>query len=322
MIKIHKQMWVIKGVERSVEDSSFLLAYMTHREYDKKGIKLVSFDKRMHTGRNWADKLKREYDRETGRYKTLEHIKGEELEFDNTPISGFKIIGSVSRWSTSNKLIRVEDPRGFVIEIPTSNLTTLLKHSVVDHAIVKEQCVWGREGNNHILLPVNSEVYKQACEHTQLHDERVSFTKLTPGNVIKFHADDEYRHIYVGKGKAVWEFNQKESTTTEKHSWSTHYVREADDKVCHTEKVKDKKFAFLFKKVNSDSSHRWEYKYSGKCTVTGHNEDIPQVEIFYIYPPSSVENEVKGYEHDWSWGKRNKYYWTTNVVDIEMKDMR
>lgn len=320
MIKIHKQLWVVKGVNKEVEDSSFLLSYMTHREYDKNGVKLASFDKRISTGQSWADKLEREYDRETRRYKTLKHIKGEELEFDNTPTKGFKVIGSVSRWSTSNKLIRVEDPRGFVVEIPTSNLTTLLKHTIVDHAEVKEECVWGKEGNNHILLPINSEVYKQACEHTKLDKERVSFTKLIPGDIIRFSADDENDYIYVGRGKAVWEFRQKESTITQKEMWSIHYIRSKDDKVCHTERVKDPKLAFLFKAVNNTRHSPWEYKHSGKGVVVGSTKDIPKVEVFSIYPREHINRKVKDYKYEGCYGRDSKYYWERETVDIEMKE--
>jgi hypothetical protein len=92
---------------------------------------------------------------------------GEELYFENTPALCFRIVGSVTRWSTSNKLIQVEDPRGFVVEIPASNLNTLLKHTTVEKGEVKEECVWGREGNNHTLLPVNSEIYEETLEKIQ-----------------------------------------------------------------------------------------------------------------------------------------------------------
>lgn len=49
----------------------------------------------------------------------------------NEPMTGFKISKSVSRASTSNKLIRIEDPRGFELEIAVANLVALLETGTV-----------------------------------------------------------------------------------------------------------------------------------------------------------------------------------------------
>lgn len=44
----------------------------------------------------------------------------------NEPLNGFKISHSVSRYSTSNKLWRIKDPRGFELEISTGNMEEIL----------------------------------------------------------------------------------------------------------------------------------------------------------------------------------------------------
>ncbi len=50
---------------------------------------------------------------------------------DNVPMSGFKIAKFVSRYSTSNKLWRIDDPRGFQLEISTSNMEDVLQEGSV-----------------------------------------------------------------------------------------------------------------------------------------------------------------------------------------------
>ena len=82
------------------------------------------------------------------------------MDLDNKPTHGFKIVDTVSRYSTSNKFFRVEDPRGFELEIDTTNLLELIeRHTIVQGAIM-EPLVWGRYGQGNYLISGNSEEYK------------------------------------------------------------------------------------------------------------------------------------------------------------------
>lgn len=323
MINIHEQIWIVKGVERSVEDSDSLLAYMTHREYTKTGEEAQSFTKRKDTGTSWADK------RVWVNGKDRRHLRvseeGEQLEFDNEPADGFRIVGSVSRWSTSNKLIQVEDPRGFVVEIPTGNLTTLLKHTTVEKGAVMEKCVWGREGNNHILLPVNSEVYKQAAEQTQLNSEKISLAKLIPGQVIKFSVDDKDEYVYLGRGKAVWNVNLKKcSQRNTSHSWyyRNRWIKSENDEGISSEQIQDSKLCFIFKnktqRKDYASYRNWEYKSSGKCVVTG-EQTIPKLEMFGVDFPERLRNKQELGDYCYYGTDDLGRYLETSVVEIKMK---
>jgi len=285
MINIHKQLWAVKGVGRKVEDSDFLLAYMTHQELTKEGGPTSAYHNRRYTGQEWAKTQESKYIQDQG-WKYTNIVLGEELSFDNTPTLGFRIVGSVTRWSTSNKLIQVEDPRGFVVEIPTSNLTTLLKHTTVEKGEVKEECVWGREGNNHILLPVNSEIYKETLEKIQQYNDKVSFASLKPGQVVKFSVDDKYEYVYIGRGKAIWEVQTKEATETQKDPWyySPRFIHNNSDKVVKTKLVKDDKWAYIFKLEDEDDSG-YEYKYTGKCVVISKGADVPPMEGIKVSIP-------------------------------------
>ena len=62
---------------------------------------------------------------------------------DNVPTKGFKIAHSVSRMSTSNKLWRIEDPRGFELEISTACMETILLTGSVVKGIIQGSLVWG-----------------------------------------------------------------------------------------------------------------------------------------------------------------------------------
>lgn len=155
MIQIHKQIWYVLK-----PDHSDGLAYMCQFQTGKDGEPLSNVSKMQATGRSWARtnsqnvyklkpdaKTSYDYERDENNNVIVDHVvhakHGEEFISDNTPTTGFYVGSSVSRWSTSNKLFRVKDPRGFTVEIPTDNLATLLHHTTVVKGVVQEACCWG-----------------------------------------------------------------------------------------------------------------------------------------------------------------------------------
>ena len=76
--------------------------------------------------------------------------------WDNVPLSGFRILRSVSRHSTSNKLWRILDPRGIVFEISTGCLEEILLEGSVINGIIQGECVW--IGNKNLKLIPNNTV--------------------------------------------------------------------------------------------------------------------------------------------------------------------
>lgn len=217
MIKIHKQLWYTCKKNPSKGDEG--LAYMTHYEED------AAFEKRKSTGVSWS--------RAT-----------DGVVIDNSPAKGFYIGSSVSRWSTSNKLFRVKDPRGFVVEVPTDNIATLLHLCTVDKGVVQEECVWGREGNNHILLPVNSEPYTTSLEQMDtLKNKLIPIKDLKIGDVVKLFGE-EGEFTYHGKLKITWKLTQ-----TERNSY---YFGRETSRSAIMEEFEDDKWINIFSSKGND----------------------------------------------------------------------
>lgn len=61
---------------------------------------------------------------------------------DNEPVYGFQIQRSVSRYSTSNKVWRVLDPRGFELEISTANFEDLVMGTTIHEGTIEGKCQW------------------------------------------------------------------------------------------------------------------------------------------------------------------------------------
>jgi hypothetical protein len=62
--------------------------------------------------------------------------------WDNLPTTGFKIIDTVSRYSTSNKFWLVLDPRGVKFEISTGVFETLVMNTTIVRGVIQDACVW------------------------------------------------------------------------------------------------------------------------------------------------------------------------------------
>lgn len=113
----------------------------------------------------------------------------------NEPLCGFVLNTSKS----SNGMCgyySVRDPRGFDIGISLSNARDLLATCRLDHGEILTQCVYGRSGANMILLPVDSDAYKEAVTFTKLQDDKVSIRSVEPGNRV--HLKNGLEAQYLG----------------------------------------------------------------------------------------------------------------------------
>ena len=66
---------------------------------------------------------------------------------DNTPMVGFKILRSVSRSTTNNKLWKVLDPRGYEFEISTASFEDIIMQSTIKNGEIMARCAWKANKN-------------------------------------------------------------------------------------------------------------------------------------------------------------------------------
>lgn len=299
MIKIHKRLWTVTTTSKHKEPG---LAYMTYADKED-----AAFEKRQSTGRGWAKGYPRDKDR-----------TGEENFHDNTPVKGFEVIGCVSRWSTSNKLFQIRDPRGFVVEIPSGNLGTLLQMTTVVNGVIEEECVWGREGNNHILLPVGSEPYNQSLADTQTANEMVTLAKLEPGDVVRMSVGDTTEWVYFGRVKLTWKYKLRQKKRAKDYNWYNQWEKQSPtDEVVKEVDAKDHKWDFLFKKIGSDG--HFILKSSGKCVKTGVKSKALRPTKVDVWMPDRVCSKNNLYRVYGYHGQGEGQYSETEVIDIEWR---
>ena len=317
-MKLFDKLWAVVSTPEAGEDKEDdLLAYMSQMEYKSDGSLMQSSITKQKTGRRWASSHRKEI-------KT-------ELYFDNVPTLGFEIVGSVSRWSTSNKLFRVKDPRGFIVEIPTGNLALLLKHTIVDHAKVLEPCVWGRDGSNHILIPTTSQLYKDAIKSTEEFDNRVKVSTLEVGDVVTWKSwNDNDEFVFLGRGKAIWQATIMQAKRyVPSHRWlSSSWKISRDDKQSENHETllfEDEKYAFVFKNLRNDNI---EYIVSSSKPVTKLDRRLDNVKIdfqnLFIDIPKRVDRMIEKYPLCSSWMRykcnHEGLYCRVEAVGIKWKE--
>jgi hypothetical protein len=120
------------------------------------------------------------------------------IVIENTPLVGFKLSGSIrtSNYGGDNKW-RIIDPRGFELEVTSGNLAKLLSVSVFDQGEIMDQCVWGRQGANNILLSISTDEYKQATENTKVSKERATWSDVKLGDIVVLQ--NNVRGVYLGR---------------------------------------------------------------------------------------------------------------------------
>lgn len=207
-IKIPEQHYV--GFNKRAEDD-IPLGFMTPDGEDAAAIK------RKATVDDWAKR----------NYYGSKDIKLPAATYQNKPLSGFKFGSSVRHgggWGQGNVKWRIEDPRGFELEISSPNLQQIMEISTIEKGEILEKCVWGRLGSENILIPISSEVYQTALTNTARLNSSASLKDLEigynivlqngiEGRYLGAHYEIEHSNLEVKQGSKKKHFIE---TTTDK----------------------------------------------------------------------------------------------------------
>lgn len=199
-------------------------------------------------------------------------------EFDNVPTEGFvlnKKAGDYStRWDYRHAYCRVYDPRGFEFEITIENLLYILENAnCIKGKGLEGEFIYGWDGKDLVLMPVESPDYKQISEFNKIihnnetikaKDLIIGATYLTKDNenwiyIGKFDVYDQYGNWENKKGKHFWFW---------RGSYFEHYRSMPKNKFikCIDDKCNEK-YANIFDKLEGEpeyspyDSSKDEYKY-------------------------------------------------------------
>jgi hypothetical protein len=119
--------------------------------------------------------------------------------YENKPLVGFKLGRNVRHgygWGQGNVKWRIEDPRGFELEISSPNFAQLIGFCNIEQGEILEPCIWARLGAENILVPVNSDVYRATVRNTERLAKKASMKDLKIGDSVVLANGDE--GVYYG----------------------------------------------------------------------------------------------------------------------------
>lgn len=125
-------------------------------------------------------------------------------EFENVPTSGFvlnKKVGDYdSGWNHRHAYCRIYDPRNFEFEITFENLLYILENAnSIKGKGLEGEFVYGWDGKDLVLMPVESPDYKQISEYNKIihNNETIKAKDLIVG--ATYLTKDNEERIYMGK---------------------------------------------------------------------------------------------------------------------------
>ena len=121
--------------------------------------------------------------------------------WDNEPLTGFTIAKIARRWTTSNVLWRVNDPRGFQLEISSGNMSYLIGLCDIVKGVIQEELMWVRDGKDNYLLPTNSEEFKTYKRNSKAKKSNTKISDVTVGDRISLLTGET--GIYLGMYSCV-----------------------------------------------------------------------------------------------------------------------
>jgi hypothetical protein len=104
--------------------------------------------------------------------------------FANGPMTGFRIDEEVRRWTTSNVVWRISDPRGFKLEISSGNMAYLLANTVFNNGLIAAELIWVRDGAINYLLPTDSEEFLSYKRLSVAKESTTKIKDLTVGDYV------------------------------------------------------------------------------------------------------------------------------------------
>lgn len=136
---------------------------------------------------------------EKKKLKTLVDKNTSIREFENVPLPGFTMYEADRKnWSSTDITCLVIDPRGFLVRISITNLFDILKVTGITEGLIQEKCVWARENSNTsmTLIPVSSNLYKDAVNNTELLDAKVALADVNIGDEVLLQ--NKLKGTYMG----------------------------------------------------------------------------------------------------------------------------
>jgi hypothetical protein len=213
------------------------------------------------------------------------------VDINNDPVEGFKLIGNIHRtyFGGGNVVWRIEDPRGFQLEIQSGNLDAIISSSVIENGTIRGACVYARDGSVNALVPCDSPEYIASIEETQRLNQKASKSDFVAGCIVELKTGKKY--VYLGKfnmiGKYSW---QGERDRAYSHGYSRSYYH-------HSEVGFKQAYRHVFVPLETSGNQRTS-KYEYEIIASPHVS-----KVFDLQHPTKFQSDLQYFYDDVKEGK-------------------
>lgn len=161
-------------IKRRGKELAFMIPYADESSPKKDQ---ASFKKRKETCDRWGDSR-------------------DEMILDNKATTGFKITVPVVRYTTSNVVWRVLDPRGFELEIYTANMKEIIEECNIVKGEIMHPAFWSIDNGKAYLCVEGTKSHNQFKDLQK--DDKTTDYKI--GDIIEAKVDKKIKTVrYLGK---------------------------------------------------------------------------------------------------------------------------
>lgn len=267
-----------------------VLGFMTPKDNTK------AFENRKDTVDRWRDK------------------KIEPRVVKNEPLAGFKFRDVVSRYSTSNKLFRMLDPRGYEIEITSENLFHLIGTTAIVKGEIMDKLVYARTSSSKPwLISSDQEEYKNYLKdgNESVLGKKTSVTKK----------DVWYKHKAAGiyyRNHGLFFYNLFHAELLDEYSYgnrfSYSYYRDEhaskitlNMKLIKTSALQEEKI-YVYSKLSIGYENKVSHEFEARKSPYRSSE-IEEVDVSEV--PQSVQNEYR----------KSEKQFEKDIISINRRDM-
>jgi len=177
-------------------------------------------------------------------------------EFDNEPISGFKMENVVQRsrdWFGSGRnMFRIQHPKGVVFEISANNFGAICESTEISFGEIKSECVLAWDKTELALIPTCSEDY----QNNLIHTDKIVTGHTKPSDLVigKGYQDrnGDFVGYYIGKFPTLLYSSEKVNKNYYEHSYITSVKFKRQHLFLHSIEYSNGTGSYLFDRFISD----------------------------------------------------------------------
>lgn len=242
-------------------------------------------------------------------------------KYENKPISGFIIAKNIHQhcsYRHNRVKMRIYDARGYDFEISIENLSVIIDHCDINKSEIIGECVYAWDGQEIVLVPTNTDLYKNAIKESQGKTKKFKVKDLKENTVYRTRLSRGSTEDYLYLGRRCWYCYQPLTYEEDKEirDMTQNYERDNERSYCFSKA----KMTHVFYNLNT---HNFEVDVVSKFASIVEDDYAEFDEIVEKYEKTRRGSKTIGFKpHDDIILKKSKYLFNVNYTFYPLNNNR